>query len=117
MNTKTTLVSAICGIALFLTAGMLCTTDAQASDLAVVQGQNHKYEGTIQSVNLDEKNFVLEVPDARFKHLTITFNPQTTYTLDGEEAERDDVLKAGMDVTVTTRGESHVALSVAGTTE
>lgn len=117
MDTKSALMVASCSLALVLGVGLLCGgPTAQAADPAAQQDDYERHQGKIQSVDVKNKKFVLAIDDARFKPMTFIINPRTTYTLDGEEAERDEVLMEGMDAIVTTRAQSPVAVSVAGTT-
>lgn len=107
------LLSTVCAVA--LNTGSAVTGVSPESFVASFQHvlAEETVEGEIKGIGEEMDSFVLQTNE--MQSVTIFVNDKTSYTLDGEEATREDVLKVGLDAKVTH--EDGLATSVAARSE
>jgi hypothetical protein len=73
----------------------LVHTDTPAQSLRVEQ---ERFEGVIRKI--DESAKTVSLNNSRGEIVTVSYDDDTTFTLNGEESTREEALKVGRDATV-----------------
>lgn len=96
-------------------AGLVAGTGLASREVTpIVRAWGETISGFVEAADLEGESFTLRTEDDR--ELDVTFDAQTTFTLNGEPSSAEAVLVDGVSVSVTV-DENGLASNVSRTTE